>query len=647
MAVIYRDEYGVPHIDAKNYCDATKAIGYCHCEDDFYDIQLLLLAGKQKSGHHDDWDGPYLDMVCAYFNIPAHVQRLPPLSPSYMELLKSYSEGVNRYAKEHPKEVLDKSMFPIDENDVIVTQHLMEVIGIQLDKPYSYLKDSNEMSLPTKEGSNVIAIGPKISSNGHTLIAISPHQTIEGPFSYYEIHVHSEEENIDFHGFILPCTFTIFMGTNFKIAWGATANYPEMYNVYEIDIEKDSIGSFFLLNSEKVRLDIKQYKNYTKLYGKIPFPIYKRMYSSKYGNIIEINGKFYLIDIPMLGQQLGFEQNYKLSLCNNCKQALEQLKKAQYTYLDFVLTDDIDNLLYVHCCKEKRRNSTCDFYKNTLPQTSVNEIDGKNYYDANNMVVVENPECSFIVSVNQSPFRVTDTDLYKDSYMGLIYRNDNSRSIRVKELLNKLKPIGKEELKYIQFDTKIIFPIIRNIDFSALQTIDGKKFPKLESLIKELQGWDGNATIDSRGAAIFAMLFHRYKRFYRYSKNPDVIKVASEKELINCLRWTDKHLSPNAKLGDIQYLKRGKQKFPIGGIPDSINTVRPYYEKGKLYVEEASAFRMIIDLSSKNTYSCHPLGVSSNEDSSNYTNQMELFVNNEYRIIEDITYYKHHKGYKI
>ena len=420
-----------------------------------------------------------------------------------------------------------------------------------------------------------------------------------------------------------------------------------MYNVYEIDIEKDSIGSFFLLNSEKVRLDIKQYKNYTKLYGKIPFPIYKRMYSSKYGNIIEINGKFYLIDIPMLGQQLGFEQNYKLSLCNNCKQALEQLKKAQYTYLDFVLTDDIDNLLYVHCCKEKRRNSTCDFYKNTLPQTSVNEIDGKNYYDANNMVVVENPECSFIVSVNQSPFRVTDTDLYKDSYMGLIYRNDNSRSIRVKELLNKLKPIGKEELKYIQFDTKIIFPIIRNIDFSALQTIDDKKFPKLESLIKELQGWDGNATIDSRGAAIFAMLFHRYKRFYRYSKNPDVIKVASEKELINCLRWTDKHLSPNAKLGDIQYLKRGKQKFPIGGIPDSINTVRPYYEKGKLYVEEASAFRMIIDLSSKNTYSCHPLGVSSNEDSSNYTNQMELFVNNEYRIIEDITYYKHHKGYKI
>ena len=627
--------------------DATKAIAYCHCEDDFYDIQLLLLAGKQKSGHHDDWDGPYLDMVCAYFNIPAHAQRLPPLSPSYMELLKSYTEGVNRYAKEHPKEVLDKSMFPIDENDVIVTQHLMEIIGIQLDKPYSYLKDSNEMSLPTKEGSNVIAIGPKISRNGHSFIAISPHQTIEGPFSFYEIHVHCEEENLDFHGFILPCTFTIFMGTNFKIAWGATANYPEMYNVYEIDIEKDSIGSFFLLNSEKVRLEIKQYKNYTKLYGKIPFPIYKRMYSSKYGNIIEINGKFYLIDIPMLGQQLGFEQNYTLSLCNNCNQALEQLKKAQYTYLDFVLTDELDNLLYVHCCKEKYRDSACDFYKNTLPQTSVKEIEGKKYYDANNMVVVENPECSFIVSVNQSPFCVTDMDLYKNSYLGLIYRNDNSRSVRVKELLNKLKPIGIEELKCIQFDTKIIFPIIRNIDFSALQAIDGKKYPKIESLIKELQEWDGNATIDSRGAAIFAMLFHRYKRFYRYSKNPDVIKVASEKELIDCLRWTDKHLSPNAKLGDIQYLKRGKQKFPIGGIPDSINTVRPYYEKGKLYVEEASAFRMIIDLSSKNTYSCHPLGVSSNEDSSNYTNQMELFVNNEYRKIEDITYYKHHKGYKI
>ena len=41
MAIVYRDEYGIPHIDAINYCDAVKSIAYCHCEDDFYTIPLL------------------------------------------------------------------------------------------------------------------------------------------------------------------------------------------------------------------------------------------------------------------------------------------------------------------------------------------------------------------------------------------------------------------------------------------------------------------------------------------------------------------------------------------------------------------------------------------------------------------------------
>ena len=58
MATIYRDNLGVPHIDAINYADAVKAISYCHSEDDFDTIQILLLAGRQKIGHYDDWDGP-------------------------------------------------------------------------------------------------------------------------------------------------------------------------------------------------------------------------------------------------------------------------------------------------------------------------------------------------------------------------------------------------------------------------------------------------------------------------------------------------------------------------------------------------------------------------------------------------------------
>lgn len=94
------------------------------------------------------------------------------------------------------------------------------------------------------------------------------------------------------------------------------------------------------------------------------------------------------------------------------------------------------------------------------------------------------------------------------------------------------------------------------------------------------------------------------------------------------------------KLGNIQFLKRGDTSLPIGGVPDSINTVRPYFEKGKLYAEEASAFRMIVDLKNRISLTCHPYGTSSNIESPNYTSQMKMFIEGGYKELKTIDYYK-------
>lgn len=649
MAIVYRDEYGIPHIDAINYCDAVKSIAYCHCEDDFYTIQLLLLATKQKSGHFDDWDGPYLDLICSFFDIPNQYDIIKMLSNEYLALIKSYIIGVNLYAEKHQNEILDKTIFPIKEKDVIIAQHLMEIIGIQLDKPYSFLKDSSEISLPTKQGSNAIAIGPKRSATKHALLAISPHQTIEGPFSFYEVHVVLKEEKCEIHGFILPCTFVIFMGTNFNIAWGSTASYPEMYNIYRVDvIKKIGSGAFFLLGDEKIALYEVNYRNYTKLYGKIPYPIFKSFYRSKLGNVISINGIYYLIDIPMLGKQFGFQQAYELSLCDNIDKVKKLLRRTQYSYLDFVCIDKYDDILFAHCSIERVKDDPKDHYINVLPQNKIIEIEKDLFYNNQNMVFLLNPECQYIVSVNQSPFMVTDTDTYDCKYKGLIYRRDNSRSKRAKDLIHSQNSIGVKELIEIQGDTKIIFPIIRGIDFTSLFKLDSNRYPSIGYLIEELKQWDGYAEKSSRGAAIFALLFERYKKYYRYSKNPDVIKIAEEKELVDCLRWVSKKLPKKYSLGDIQFLKRGKKKLPIAGIPDSLNTVRPYYYKGELIVEECSAFRMIVNLHDRISLTCHPLGASSNEDDVNYTSQMDMYQKNSYRKLKTMDNYKQYiKGYSI
>ena len=116
-----------------------------------------------------------------------------------------------------------------------------------------------------------------------------------------------------------------------------------------------------------------------------------------------------------------------------------------------------------------------------------------------------------------------------------------------------------------------------------------------------------------------------------------MIKVATKQEVIDCLRWVNKNYICGHKLKDIQFLKRDNVMLPIGGVPDSINTVRPYFEKGKLFAEEA---RMIIDLKNRLSLTCHPYGTCSNEEDPNYTSQMKMFLNGEYKKLKSFDYYK-------
>lgn len=641
MARIYRDEFGIPHIMADNNIDAAKAISYVHCEDDFFTLQLWLLAIKQKSGHFDDWDGPYLDFLSVFFDIKKNTEvLLPHISKEYKSLADSYCAGLNYYAYEHNEEVLDSSLFPVCSFDLLQVQHLMEVIGIQIDKPYSYLDKNKSENLPHKEGSNVIAIGKDKTESKNSIIAISPHQMLEGIFSYYEIHLKVATDNYEYHGFILPCSFAIFMGTNFSIAWGSTASYPEMYNIYRINVNK-KFGQVrsFLLDGKEIPLKKHSYKNYTKLYGKFPTPIIKTFYESQFGNIIEIKGVFYLIRIDILGKKFGAEMSYEFTKCKSNKEVLELIKKSQYSFLDYVCIDKYDDLLYVHNSHEKTRNDRSIHYLDVLDIAYLNEELSAGYY-ANNLIMEQNPKCNYIVSANQSPLRVTDINRPIGTKKGLIYCNENSRSLRIKEILNSTNKMSIDGLRTILLDYKVKLPIIRNVDLSILYQSDIIKYKSVFHLVNIVRNWDGVASPQSEAAAIFALFFYRYKeKYYVYSKNPDTIKMASIQEVVDCLKWVKKHYKTGQKLENIQFLKRGKVCLPIGGVPDSINTVRPYFENGKLYAEEASAFRMIIDLKNHVSLTCHPYGSSSNEDDPNFTSQMKMFINGEFKDLKSFDYY--------
>jgi acyl-homoserine-lactone acylase len=240
-----------------------------------------------------------------------------------------------------------------------------------------------------------------------------------------------------------------------------------------------------------------------------------------------------------------------------------------------------------------------------------------------------------LVSANQSPFKVTGTSIDSKEYSGLVYHQDNSRSTRLKQLIAEKKEHSIESMIELMADTSLVFPVIRNIDFSALFELNANDGldSKSIALLEVLKQWDYRADLKSLGAAVFSLVFHKYKEYYTYSKCPDIVQVATKEELKTCLQWASKHYKKGMTLGDIQFLERGNKLLPVSGIPDSVNSIRPFFENGRFIAEEGGAFQLIIDLKRKEVLACHPYGSSSAPHSPHYNDQMEMYVQNEYRRI--------------
>lgn len=121
LVTIARDGYGVPHIFAKTDPEVAYGLAWAHAEDDFKTIQLLILPTKGLLGRHVGKQGAAADYVVELLHAPELVaaQGATALSADYKAVLDGYLQGLNDYARTHPKEVLVKGAFPVSVNDYL------------------------------------------------------------------------------------------------------------------------------------------------------------------------------------------------------------------------------------------------------------------------------------------------------------------------------------------------------------------------------------------------------------------------------------------------------------------------------------------------------------------------------------------------
>jgi acyl-homoserine-lactone acylase len=633
---IIRDSFGVPHIYTKTDAELGYGLAWVHSEDDFKTIQEAYLAGNSLLSKHIGLRGAPVDFLSQLIRSDEIIDSLyTTIDKKFIEVVKGYAQGINRYAKLNPNEVLVKKLFPITPKKMLKYSFLQLFISSEGDRAVRAIFENDFKSLSFQRrnelGSNLFSFSTNKTKNGETYMAVNTHQPLDGPTSWYEVHLESEEGTsiigATFAG--APCVLT---GTNKKLAWTHTVNRPDKTDIYQLEMVKNSKIKYFF--DDKI-LKLKKYrgKAFIKILG-IPIKVSKKYYSSVYGPTLKNKTGFFSVRTGSLFKVRGLEQWWKMNKASSFKEFYSILEMNEIPGYNIGYADKDDNIFYISNGLIPKRNNK---YKWTgvLPG-NTSETLWTEYYKTSELPQVINPKSGYIYNANHSPFKSTSLNENPNpqnfnSNMGF-ETFDNNRSTRIFELIESFNAIDYKDFKTIKYDNKFPTPFNYNfMDISNIMEMDPKNYPEISDLLEQIQKWDRVTDANSTGAGAYAMFYYTLAEKYFYKSYYD--RNFSKDLIADCLKDVKEKMikyfnSSTVKLGEYQKLVRGNKEMPIFGMPDVITAMTASkYRNGKIQVTHGESYIQLVKFSNKGVEieSIISYGSSDHKDSPHYNDQMELY----------------------
>lgn len=633
---IARDSFGVPHIFAPTDPEVAYGIAWAHAEDDFTTIQTLLLTGKGQLATYLGKKGAPVDFVVGLLNTKATVQaQIGKMDPKFLALIKGYLMGLEAYANAHPKEVLNKHVFPITIEEYLSATVFSVAVFCGVDKTLPKILNGSIPQLAgfTGEGSNAFAIHANKSTTGENMLVINAHQPIEGATAFYEAHLQSEE-GWNILGGLFPGAPLIFHGVTPNLAWAHTVNFQDKIDVFQLQTDKSHPGEYKVddnwlpLQKRKIKLKIKG----------VPFPIFKTVYNSIYGPTVATpDGKYFSMRLPSLMDAGAMQQWYAMNKANNFTDFKKALEQNHLPMFNIMYADNKDTIFYISNGKMPYRNADTAYHWNsTVPGNTMATLWTK-FKPLSELPQQLNPASGYLFNTNHSPFLATDVQYNLDPKKYDV--NDgyetyhNNRSQRAKDLIDPLNKISYADIKRIKFDrslpTKILYPYGFTADSMFL--VDENNYPALANIITTLKKWDHAAVAESKGAAIYNIAYYLVPQVMEGRKN-DKLTI---QEAVVVYEKIDEYLKKNfgrtdIVLGDLQKLVRGGESWPQGGMPDVLAAVMSEsYKNGTRKMNSGDAYINIVrfpkDGSLPHIESINTFGASMHKESPHFADQRAMY----------------------
>lgn len=607
---IRRDVRGVPHVLGQSNADAAFGFAYAQAEDNWQLIEDSMPFYRGNSGLYNGQDGAATDYLVEWLGIwdTLDASYRWDLSPDMRAYLEAYADGINFYAATHPDQV-DERILPVTGKDVVagfMLRHLMfygfdgvvrEVMSDQRKREISPVIRSvapATFELPEQErlieppaflpkpppeimmtgvpvGSNAFAIAPSLSEEGMTRLAINSHQPATGPVAWYEAHLKSAE-GLNVMGGLFPGTPSIFVGFTENLGWGVTVNRPDLVDVFVLEMNPDNEYQY-KLDGQWRDLEVRDIEIDMKLWGFLPWTVTRKGLRSEHGPVLSTDHGHYAFRYAGMGELRQVEQWYRMNLAQDFTDWKEAMRMMTFSSFNFVYADKQGNIMFLHNSQTPKRDIRYD-WQQYLPGDDSTLIWQENL-PFSQLPQVINPTSGFVLSANQTPFRVTgEAENPQESAFppehGFQMEMTN-RAHRGLALFAELGPkISAEEFSAIKHD-KFYSPetfYVAYLEKIATQTFTD---PTLRRGQEVLAAWDLGTDVDNTSAALgTCVLLASERADDRDEHNADEVAELLGDCTAGLLDAVGRLDPP---WGEVNRHVRGDVNVPVGGGPDILRAI--------------------------------------------------------------------------
>ncbi|MCC9138681.1 penicillin acylase family protein [Pontibacter silvestris] len=676
---IIKDKWGVPHVYAKTDAQAVFGMSYVQCEEFFEKVEASLINRLGRQAEIDGESAIYKDLWSRIYTDSLRAKALYKESPEWLQkLCDGFADGINFYMVTHPEK--KPKLITRVEPWMCLMNNIPSVGGSNVDEEdfkalYSQKAPRSTSFAPMKEvdefnepaGSNGWAIAPSRTKSKNAMLLINPHSAFYGRI---EVHVVSKE-GLNSYGAPFNGQFSIFQGFNEYLGWMHPVSLSDAKDLYAESVEKKD-GKYFYKYNEALRpVDSTEitvpYKKDNEILNRT-FTVYR----THHGPIVSIlNDKW--IALKTIDANIDLlAMHWEKMKAKNFEQFKAAMNRRAMTGSNVVYADRDGNIAYWHGNFVPQKDPSLDWKRPVDGSTDATEWKGT--YSLDEIPHYKNPASGWLQNCNSTVLYATglyDT-LMSNKPLFMLPDGQTPRAMNAVRVLNKVQNATMDDVieaahdPYLPNAARFIPDLIAAYNNVTTDTSE------LAGPVQALKAWDFRTDTGSVATTLAVMWIEKIIELNvaslpkpltmeeRYSTTNGAAvstNTLSEQQLVDSFKAVVSELQKDhgtwkVSWGSVNRYQRNpngqnvsdeKASWAVPATPGYLGSLNAYVSKKapgtkKRYGVTGNTFVALVEFGDKlKAKTILTGGASSEPDSPHFTDQVDGYINHNYK---DIVFYK-------